>query len=91
MYTWVVRANARQKQEMQDVVDAWNECAHEDIPDIGFAPEYTLEHHRGYQFVVHYEGQVAERGAFVRCECGAIRELLEGQVLCCDECGENWD
>ena len=92
VYTWVIRANARQKREMQEIVDAWNECAHEDIPDLGFAPEYALEYYRGYQFVVRHEGQVAERGSFVRCgKCGTIRELLEGQVRCCDECGDRWD
>jgi len=91
-FSWVKRASAHQKREMQEIVDAWNECAHEDIPDLGFAPEYTMEGPHGcYQFVVWYQGRIAERGAFVRCgDCGAIRELLSGQVECCDECGADW-
>ena len=91
-------------REMEDCVASLNELAHEDYDISGFMLSYKLE--RGgdswgvvaYVAKIHPEamgqvriGQRFDAGSFVRCaNCGHIRDLWDGQIEFCTDCGKDW-
>jgi hypothetical protein len=103
-YTWVKRATAAERREMEDCVAALNETAHEQYDVLGYTCSYKLE--RGgdawgvtaYVAKVHPEVRgdvsVGERnggGTFARCAtCGHVRDLWDGQIEFCTECWTDW-
>jgi hypothetical protein len=103
MYTWVKRASATEKIQMQEVVDSFNELAneHTDMPFISF---YRLERCGDSWGMVEYvdvpsvewsdyynHGQRMETISFVRCDnCGGVRELMDGQIEFCYYCDADW-
>lgn len=103
-YTWVKRATAKAKADMQEIVDSYNELAHEDAEVHQYVPYYRLERTSDSWVMVAYVDYAVEgfedeykhgdrRYAigFVRCGyCGAIRELADGQGEFCIECDADW-
>ena len=103
-YSWVKRATSYQMREMEDCVASLNELAHEDYDTIGFTLSYKLERSSDSWGVVAYvasihpdaKGQVkiGQRfgaGSFARCgNCGHIRDLWDGQIEFCLDCGKDW-
>lgn len=100
MLNWIKRASRAEKEEMQAIVDAENELAHEH-EDCQYIPFYRLERGGDAWAIVQYvdkshpdfadvytHGQRIDAGSFVRCsECGDVRDFWEGQFENCYECG----
>ena len=85
-YTYVRRASNTDKVAMQEVVDSFNELAEAN-------ENYRLgKAHDCYVLVWAVDGEDVGGGSMVRCsKCGAIRELFEGQIEFCADCGADWD
>ena len=100
MLKWIKSASRSEKIEMQVIVDAENEFAHEHA-DQQHTSFYRLERGGDAWGIIQYvdkphpeftdiytHGQRIGGGSFVRCsECGDVRDLWEGQFDRCYECG----
>ena len=90
---WVTvkRASKAEHAEMDEVIETLNE------PEaLGGTNEgdvrYTLEWHGMYVVVATWADGSEDRGSMVRCTaCGHIRELFEGQIEFCTDCGADWE
>ena len=92
-YTYVKRASKADKKEMQDIVDSLNELAPESEEITGIVMQYSLKKIKDSYIVECHstDGQLSDSGCFVRCSnCGAIRELFDGQIEFCTECWQDW-
>ena len=104
-YSWVKRASQADKREMEDCVASLNELAHESYDTSGFTLAYKLERCgdcwgvSAYVARIHPDAkgqvQIGQKfggsGSFVRCaSCGHIRDLWDGQIEFCTDCGKDW-
>ena len=87
-YGYVKHASAATKQAMQEVADSYTEVEQVEGEGRRFSVAFISE--CGYYLK---REDCAEMDApMVRCSaCGAVRELYEGQIEFCTECGADWE
>lgn len=99
--TYVKRADAYTKQQMQECIDDENEFQKMEpsgMDEYGneVPIEYKLERHSGcYQMTAYVDGKIYDNSyheSFVRCdECGALNRINGGDCNCCIKCWNNLD
>lgn len=84
-YGWVKNASKQEHEEMGRIIERLNEEP--------FDFEYKKERASDCWVIgVYYKGRRVEAGSFVRCgTCRRVRELFDGQIEFCTDCGVNWN
>ena len=93
-YTWIKRATANQKREMDACVEALNEHAYDPESDPPECATWRYERRRtadAWIVVLLQDDKVIDSGSFVQCsKCGGVRDLWEGQIEFCLDCWAEW-